>query len=165
MNNPEKKIGGDGFWPRFLATFFFTGYLPKAPGTWASGFTLVILYFIWPGEWYIQAIIILLVYLIGYWAAGKAERYYGHDSNFIVIDEVAGQMIALFMLPAKIVPFILAFIFFRIFDIVKPAPAKSWESLRGGWGVMADDLAAGIYAVVLTQIIRLFLLKMGATYV
>jgi phosphatidylglycerophosphatase A len=165
MSETKKKIGGEGFWVRLIATFFFSGYLPKAPGTWASGFTIVIMYFVWPQQWYIQLTAILIVYMLGAWFAGKAEEYYGHDSRYIVIDEVAGQMVALFMVPVKLFPFLLGFILFRIFDIVKPPPVKAWESFRGGWGVMADDLAAGFYAVVILQIIRLFLSNMGLTFV
>ena len=107
MSENEKKIGGDGFFVRLIATFFFSGYLPKAPGTWASGFTIIIMYFTWPQQWYYQLAAIAIVYIIGAWFAGKAENQFSHDSGYIVIDEVAGQMVALFMVPAKIFPFVL----------------------------------------------------------
>jgi phosphatidylglycerophosphatase A len=161
----ERKFGKEGFFVRLLATFFYSGYLPKAPGTWASGFTMIILFFIWPGQWYYQLIAIAAVYRFGVWVSGRAEEYFGHDGRPIVIDEVAGQMMALFMAPIKFLPFMLGFAFFRLFDIYKPPPVRQWQSYRRGWGIMADDLAAGIYAVCLMQLVLLFLDKWGIPYV
>ena len=138
---------------KLFSTFFFSGFLPKAPGTWGAGFTAVILYFVWPQLWYIQLLLIFAVYIIGVFFAGQAEIYLGHDAHPIVIDEVAGQMVTLFMAPRAIVPYAVGFVLFRIFDIIKPPPARGWESLRGGWGVMADDIAAGAYAAVVLQLL------------
>ncbi len=165
MTEDKRRISGEGFLARVSATFFFSGYLPKAPGTWASGITTLILFFIWPGEWYIQLAAIAAVYLFGILVSGKAENYLGHDSPHIVIDEVAGQMAALFMAPPKFLPFILGFIFFRLFDILKPPPCRAWESWRRGWGVMADDLAAGFYAACSAQLILALLNKWGIGYI
>jgi phosphatidylglycerophosphatase A len=153
-----------GFLARFLATFFLVGYLPKAPGTWASGATAIILYFIWPGQWYFQVVLIAAVYLIGVWVSGRAEKSLGHDARRIVIDEVAGQMLALFMAPPKIVAYVLAFLLFRLFDIIKPPPARQWEQLRGGWGVMADDMAAGTYAAIILNFLLALLDRWGISY-
>ncbi len=153
-----------GFLPRLFSTFFFVGFLPLAPGTWASIVTSIILYFIWPVQWYIQVLVIFAIFIFGARMAGAAEEYYGHDARRIVIDEVAGQMLALFMAPHKIIAYALAFLLFRFFDIVKPAPARQWESLRGGWGVMADDMAAGAYAAVLTNFIIAILDRWGISY-
>lgn len=161
MSEQEKK----GFFIRLLATFFYSGYLPKAPGTWGSVFTMVILFFVWPDLWYYQVIAIAVVFSFGVWISGKAEAHFGHDGRQIVIDEVAGQMTALFMAPQKFLPFVLGFAFFRLFDIVKPPPARFWESYRGGWGVMADDLAAGLYAACTMQIIVFFLNLWGVKYI
>lgn len=148
-----------------VATFFFAGHLPKAPGTWGSGFTAIILYFIWPPAWYIQFVAILVIYLIGIWASGLAEEQYGHDGQKIVIDEVAGQMTALFMAPRAPIPFIAGFLLFRVFDIIKPPPARQWESNRGGRGVMSDDVAAGAYAAVLLHFFLALLDRWGVTYI
>lgn len=161
----EKKITGKGFFVRMIATFFFSGYLPKAPGTWGSAFTLLILFFVWPEVWYYQVVAIAVVYFIGVWAGGRAETYYGHDGRPIVIDEVAGQMTALFMAPTRFLPFFIGFVLFRVFDIFKPPPTKQWESYRKGWGVMADDMAAGIYAACVLQLILFFLNRWGVTYI
>jgi phosphatidylglycerophosphatase A len=150
---------------KLTATFFYSGYLPKAPGTWAAGFTTIILFFIWPELWVYQLIAIVAVFVLGSWVSGKAEDYFGHDGRPIVIDEVLGQMVALFMAPPKFVPFVLGFLFFRFFDVVKPPPVRQWESFRRGWGVMADDLAAGFYAACLMQFIIALLEKWNINYI
>jgi phosphatidylglycerophosphatase A len=164
MTGVERKFGDKGFLTRLLATFFFSGYLPKAPGTWGSAFTMLILFFVWPPQWYYQLVAIIIVYQFGVYISGKAEQYFGRDGRPIVIDEVAGQMVALFMAPTKFLPFMLGFVLFRFFDIVKPPPAKTWESLPGGRGVMADDIAAGFYAACILQIILAILNKLGVGY-
>ncbi len=74
-------------------------------------------------------------------------------------------MTALFMAPAKFVPFVLGFALFRFFDIYKPPPANVWQRYRRGWGVMADDIASGIYAACVLQLILFFLDKWGVSYV
>ncbi|HBC46689.1 MAG TPA: phosphatidylglycerophosphatase A [candidate division Zixibacteria bacterium] len=160
----QPTIFSRGFFPKLFATFFFVGYLPKAPGTWASAITALFLYFVWPPQWYIQFPLIFVVYIFGVWAAGRAEQYFGHDARKIVIDEVAGQMTALFMAPHFVLAYILGFLFFRIFDIVKPPPARQWESLRGGYGVVADDIAAGFYAAIVLNILLAIFNKWGVTY-
>jgi phosphatidylglycerophosphatase A len=164
MSGFENRAAVSGFLIRLLSTFFFSGYLPRAPGTWASGFTAVILFFAWPHFWIYQLVLIAGVFVLGARISGKAEAFYGHDGRPIVIDEVAGQMVALFMVPQKFLPFFLGFVFFRIFDIIKPPPAKQWESYRRGWGVMADDLAAGFYAACLLQIALAILGKWGINF-
>ena len=170
MNNKNGDESGvaeirGGFFVKLLSSFFFSGYLPKAPGTWASGITTVILFFIWPKYWHLQFLITLVVYLIGVEISTRAERYYGHDSRHIVIDEVAGQMTALFMVPRMVAPFVIAFVLFRLFDIVKPPPARAWESLRAGYGVMSDDVAAGFYAALATHFLLALLSRIGVSYI
>jgi len=160
----QKSGPPGGFLVKMLSSFFYTGYLPKAPGTWASGITAIILFYIWPGQWHLQFLITLTVYFIGVELSSRAEQYYGHDSPRIVIDEVAGQMTALFMVPRMLLPFIMAFVLFRIFDIIKPPPARAWESLHRGYGVMSDDIAAGAYAVLATHFLLALLNKWGVSY-
>lgn len=149
---------------KILATFFFIGYLPKAPGTWASAVTALVLFFVWPDAWYIQLALILAIYLLGAWTSAVAEHFLGHDSRHIVIDEVAGQMTALFMAPRMFLPFVLGLFLFRLFDITKPQPARSWESFHGGWGVMGDDIAAGAYSAVIMQFFLALLNRWGVSY-
>jgi phosphatidylglycerophosphatase A len=165
MTDAEHQTVKGGFAVKLIATFFYSGFLPKAPGTWASGFTAIILFFIWPLFWVYQLVAIAAVYIFGAYVSGKAEEFLGHDGRPIVIDEVLGQMVALFMIPQKFVPFVLAFIIFRVLDVLKPFPIKSWESYRGGWGVMADDLAAGFYAACATHFILVLLDLWNINYI
>jgi len=150
---------------KFFATGAFAGYLPIAPGTWGSLLACIILWFCWPKYWFEQLPIIILFYPIAVYFSGKGIRYFGPDGRPIVIDEVIGQMVALFMVPHNIIAYILAFLFFRIFDIVKLPPAKGWEKLPGGVGIVADDIAAGAYAVVLLHLILSLLGNLGVKLV
>jgi phosphatidylglycerophosphatase A len=164
MAEERKQFSMKEFVVKLFASFFFSGYLPKAPGTWAAGFTAITLYFIWPPFWYVQLLLIFAIYIIGVFFAGQAEQYLGHDARQIVIDEVAGQMVALFMAPRAILPYVMAFLLFRVFDIIKPPPACGWESLRGGLGVMADDIAAGAYAAIVMQFLLAVMMHWGIHY-
>ena len=143
-----------------IATFG-VGFFPLAPGTWGSlvgvGIYLLLRFlFLDSGQipfLIIQSVVILIVTFSGIWAASQTERITGRkDPGKVVVDEVAGQLISL--LPVALVPFwsswklwvIVSFILFRLFDIVKPYPARRMERLHGGMGIMCDDLVAGVYA-------------------
>ena len=147
-----------------LATFG-VGYLPIAPGTLGSlvgvliflaARRMAIVFGI--NDIIIEILLIVVITLLGIWAASQTERLAGRkDPSKVVVDEVSGQMISLFPLvlfrwwpvaPAVIISFIL----FRFFDIVKPYPARRFERLRSGLGIMADDLVAGLYGAVVTVI-------------
>jgi phosphatidylglycerophosphatase A len=131
------------------------GYLPLAPGTFGSlvgaGIFLLLKF------WTVQLVAIVVITVVGIWAATRTERVLAlKDPGIVVVDEVAGQMIAL--LPVSIfglgwVWIIVSFTLFRLFDIFKPYPARRCESLRSGLGVMMDDLVAGAYAAVLMTIV------------
>ena len=93
--------------------------------------------------------------VVGIWAGGRAETYLKEkDPSAVVIDEVAGMILSVLFLPATPAVFISAFLLFRLFDIVKPYPARQWQALSGGAGIMLDDLVAGIYANLLLQAAR-----------
>lgn len=151
------------------------GYLPLAPGTWGSlvglGVYLVVrgaamkvffdlgatrnlnLLHVYYGVILFELVMAVGIAWIGTWAASRTEMLSGRkDPGKVVVDEVAGQFIALIPVPFMLEPawwaMILAFILFRLFDIVKPYPARKLESLPGGLGIMADDLIAGVYAGV-----------------
>lgn len=135
----------------WLASWFGCGFIRPAPGTWGTfgglPFGIVILLF---GGWPSLFIAMVLVTLIGWWAAERFEKMVGdHDNSTIVIDEVAGLWIAL--LPAGTSSFyiFLGFLLFRFFDILKPWPI-SWcdKKIPGGLGVMVDDLVAGLFAAI-----------------
>ena len=125
------------------------GYSPVAPGTAGSLVAAVGLWLI-PfssvGLWAALAAVVVA----GIWASHRVEEVLGRkDPGVIVIDEVAGMMVAVLLLPRTPGVLLCAFLLFRFFDIWKPFPAREAEALRGGFGVMLDDLIAGVYALVL----------------
>ena len=141
------------------------GYLPLAPGTWGSlvgvGIYLVLLAFLRFSPWAVfiavELVLITLITLLGFWAASRTEKLLGHkDPRKVVIDEVAGQLIALLPIVPGFdsgwVSIIAAFLLFRLFDIIKPYPARRLEKLESGLGIMCDDLVAGAYAAVGTSV-------------
>jgi len=150
------------------------GYLPLAPGTWGSllavGLYLLARGILLPhgtgaaasvGAYAFLAgelVVITTVTLVGIWAASRTERVLKiKDPGKVVVDEVAGQLIALLPLGLSLssswpVMVVVAFLLFRFFDIVKPYPARRMESFKGGLGIMADDLVAGAYAAILVAI-------------
>jgi phosphatidylglycerophosphatase A len=155
------------------------GYLPLAPGTWGSlvgvglyvlvrgasmqvfwglgaqrNFNLLHVYY---GVIALELVTISIVALVGIWAASRTERLSAtKDPGKVVIDEVVGQFIALvpvpFVLESAWWTAILAFILFRFFDIVKPYPARKFDSLHGGLGIVADDVVAGVYAALVVAV-------------
>jgi phosphatidylglycerophosphatase A len=141
-----------------IATFFYIGYMHPGPGTWASGVTVLLWWLaaqaIAPA-WQVPvaAFTALAVTLIGIPPSSVVARESGReDPGFVVIDEVAGQMIALIGAPLSWKYLIAGFILFRSFDIVKPFPLRRLEKLPAGLGIMMDDVGAGIYALVLLQL-------------
>ena len=100
---------------------------------------------------------ILITYITGVWAAGLIEQEKGDDPGLVVIDEFAGQWIALIFVPQTIPVYLAAFVLFRFFDILKPFPVRQAEKLPAGWGVMTDDIMAGLYANITLQILLLLL--------
>ena len=139
-----------------IATFFYSGYLPIAPGTWASLVTTVLVYFIspyWQAPVYIQLAIIFVVFLVGIPAASHAEKHFDKkDPRPCVIDEVAGQMISLLLIPHSIFLYAAGFFIFRFFDIIKPFPIRHLEKAPHGVGIMIDDIAAGLYSLGLLHL-------------
>jgi len=133
---------------RLIWTGLGLGLVPKAPGTCGTllGWPLFLLVGDFP--WPVQAALWALVFGLGWWAARRAEEELGvHDAPQVVIDETAGYLTAVFMAPNRPAAWILGFVLFRFFDILKPWPV-SWADRRlpGGFGVMADDVLAGLYA-------------------
>ena len=141
---------------RLVATFFGSGFFPIAPATFASAIVAGILYLAGSdaaghGHPLVEGLIILALFPLSVWSAHVAERSLGHDASPIVIDEVLGQMITLWFVP-RTWPWILAgFLLFRLFDIWKPLWANDAQKLPGGFGIVADDVLAGIYGAVVLQ--------------
>jgi phosphatidylglycerophosphatase A len=130
-----------------VATALGAGYAPRAPGTFGSAVGLL-LWLALPKTLWLQLIAIAAVAVVGSWAGTVAEEHFGRrDPGEVVVDEVAGMMVVLLLNPIAGVWWrLLAFGLFRAFDIAKPFPVRRFERLPGGIGIMADDLAAGVYA-------------------
>ena len=139
-------------WAKLVATFFGVGRLRPGPGTWASAATVVIwaaiAFGLTPGLRTPTAVALAaLVTLVGIPAATRVARASAvKDPQFVVIDEVAGQLIALIAVPLAWKTFLASLILFRAFDIVKPPPVRQLEKLPEGTGIVLDDVAAGIFA-------------------
>ncbi|HXG16926.1 MAG TPA: phosphatidylglycerophosphatase A [Calidithermus sp.] len=130
-----------------MATAGGVGYAPVAPGTAGSLLAAVVLG-LWPFSRAALVLFFVAVTLAGLWAAGRAERALGgKDPGAIVIDEVAGMTLAVLGVPITPLTLAVGFLLFRLFDIVKPPPARAVQRWPGGPGVMADDLVAGLYAL------------------
>ena len=138
--------------PILLATWFGVGLLPKAPGTWGSLAALPFAWWIATTGGYVAIFIgVLLIFMAGCWASEiYIQRMGGEDPGPVVIDEVAGQWLAVSLVPPDILLYSLGFLLFRFTDIVKPWPVRWADSgIKGGFGIMFDDLLAGLYAAVL----------------
>ena len=141
---------------RLIATFFYAGYFPFAPGTFGSLITLAIIWFLIPSFFYILLPISIGLFFLSVWSATRGEEIFGRDGSPIVIDEVTGMVLSLMFVPKDIKSFVGAFLLFRLFDIDKPPPARQMENLKGGWGVTLDDVVAGIYANLSLHLILYF---------
>jgi len=145
-----------------FASAFYIGFIPGAPGTYASITTTLVFFLACHfSQQVVPALhlsIVCLISVIGVLASSTASASTGTDDpSFIVIDEVAGQLLTFLFLPLNAYNLILGTVAFRLFDIWKPYPIRKLESLSGGAGIMADDLLAGVYANLLLQIINLLL--------
>jgi phosphatidylglycerophosphatase A len=104
--------------------------------------------------WWLEAAVILIVFLVGVWAATRAEEHFGLiDPGPVVIDEVLGMLVTLAFVPVGLTGAIVGFVAFRVCDVIKPPPAKQMERFPGGWGVMSDDFMAGIWALVIVRLL------------
>ena len=144
-----------------FSTFFCVGYFPKAPGT-AGTLLAAAVYFLLPDKWFVNGFYVLgcvmFLSLTSVFVISKAEKILSHDCKKIVLDEFLGYFFAVVFLPKTLFVIIGAFFLFRIFDILKPVPVNILQKLPEGWGVMADDIMAGVYANICMQIlIRIFL--------
>jgi len=131
-----------------LATALGVGYVPVAPGTFGSAAGLV-LWWTLPASAFTQAAAIAILFAAGSWSGSIAEQHFGTtDPGPVVIDEVMGMLITLFLNPVGRIGAFVAFLLFRLFDVIKPYPSNRLERLPGGIGVMADDAMAAVYANV-----------------
>ena len=132
-----------------VATLGGAGYAPVAPGTVGSAVVVVLLWLMplgTPG----LLVALVVVTAAGIWAGTRVERTLGaKDPGVIVVDEAAGMIASVLFLPRTVAVLAVAFVLFRIFDVVKPPPARQSQALGGGVGVVVDDLVAGLYACLL----------------
>jgi phosphatidylglycerophosphatase A len=137
---------------RFVATLGPVGFAPIAPATAGSAVVTAIAWFV--PVLPLPAVIALLAVgaAIAVWAAGIAEEMLGHDAKPIVVDEAVGQSLALLFVPRQMAAYVIAFVLFRVFDVWKPLGANQAQRLPGGWGVVADDVIAGLTACLAFQI-------------
>lgn len=138
---------------KLITSFFYLGHSPFMPGTIGSVGGLIV-YFLVRNNEILYGFCMIFLFMLGVLFAGEAERVYNRkDAQMIVIDEATGMLLSLFFVPFSIFSVVLGFFLFRIFDILKPYPAKRTEKLAGSMGVMFDDIIAGLYTNLILQII------------
>ena len=136
---------------RLAATFFYLGKFPIAPGSLGS-FAILLLWFFFPFNYLTQIIIIIMFFILGVISSNIISKELNdHDPSEIIIDEVVGMSIALFILPHNFILYLLAFFIFRILDIFKPSFIFTIQKLPYGWGIMLDDVIAGIFTWITCQ--------------
>jgi phosphatidylglycerophosphatase A len=149
-------------WATLIATLFGVGRLHPGPGTWGSATTVllwaVLAYILpQPSRLPVAMGLTLIVILIGIPAATQVSRAFGkRDPQFVVIDEVAGQLLTLIAVPLSWKTLLAGFILFRAFDIIKPPPIRQLERLPEGWGIVLDDVAAGFFGFVVMHLLLHF---------
>ncbi|WP_018613296.1 phosphatidylglycerophosphatase A family protein [Segetibacter koreensis] len=143
---------------KLIATALGIGYVGKGGGTIAAAVCCII-WVIMPvsnSTIYSQVLMTILISALGVWSGNAVDAIWGKDSSKVVIDEVAGMMITLLLIPVQLKYVLAGLVLFRFFDIAKPFFIRKMELLPKGWGVMADDILAGIYANILLQIIVVY---------
>jgi len=144
----------------FIATGCYSGYLPKAPGTWGSLVGLLLFFLLHTLSLEIYLAVIAGIFVIGTFASGEAEKIMDHkDPGLVVIDEIVGMLITMIAIPATPIAMGLGFILFRIFDIWKPFPIRFIDQrFHGGLGIMLDDIVAGIFSLIILHLFIRFIL-------
>ncbi len=142
-----------------LATGFYSGYAPFASGTFGTVVGLPFCYLLSRLDPFETMLYMVFFAGLAVWLAGEAEKVFEEkDSGLIVIDEMVGILVALLFIPWGIMSVVVGFFLFRLMDIVKPFPIRSLErNLPGGWGVVGDDILAGIYANLALRVVTAFL--------
>lgn len=141
---------------KLISSVLGIGYL-KGGGTWAALVCCGFWYLLHVDGFGVAAIVVtILVLALGVWSSSVVEVDWGKDSSKVVIDEVAGMAISLLFVPFELKYIVIAFVLFRFFDIVKPLFIRKIEQLPGGWGVMMDDVLAGVYTNGVVQGVLIF---------
>lgn len=140
-----------------FSSFFYTGFFPFAPATFASLVWLAVYLYVPGGAWLTNPIVVLCTIPVAIYFAHQGEKYYGKDPSCVVIDEFVGMQVTLLAIEPSLLIGAIGFVLFRIFDVLKPFPAGRAERLPGGLGVVTDDVVAGVYGrLVLLAIALIF---------
>lgn len=147
--------------PKFLirvsSTFFYVGYFPLIPGT-AGSLAGLGIYFLLKNNPLFYLLILLGLSVLGFLASEEAEKVFNRkDPSCVVIDEVCGMLLALLFVPYDIRLVIIGFFVFRLLDTLKPFPLGRLERMKGGLGIMLDDIAAGAYTNIILQVTAIFI--------
>jgi phosphatidylglycerophosphatase A len=138
---------------KVISTFFYTGYFPLIPGT-AGSIAGLGIYFLIKNNISVYCLTLAGLLILGFWSSGRQEQLMQKkDPSCVVIDEVCGMLLSLIFLPYNIKLVIIAFLIFRILDTLKPFPVGRLERMKGGPGIMLDDIAAGIYTNIILQVV------------
>ncbi|CUS98079.1 phosphatidylglycerophosphatase A [Candidatus Kryptobacter tengchongensis] len=160
MSQREKELRNQykiSLFSKLVATGFFSGYIPIAPGT-AGSLVAVLIYWVFLKSNLQILIALLIFFVLGIFTSSRFEQRDGHDPKIVVVDEIVGMWLSLLFIEKKILNVFIAFLVFRAMDVIKPPPARGFDRMKGGFGIMMDDVVAGIYANILTQaILNLFL--------
>lgn len=164
-NNNNHPLGKAPWFHVIVSTGLGSGFFPGAPGTFAGFIALVIWYALYivllpPTLFWVTFALIIITTFVGVWTSNVMEKYWGTDPRAVVIDEYVGTWIPLLVAPSEkhtLLFAIIGFVLFRIIDIFKPLGCR-WidQNVKGGWGVMLDDVLAGSYALLLLLIIKSF---------
>ena len=145
---------------RLFATVFYLGYSPLFPGTITSFFTLILLYFLPEISVIYSSLILTILFFLGVWSSAQVAIFEKeHDPSIVVIDEVVGMWLSLLIVPKIWWLYGVAFLLFRFFDIVKIYPINKAEKLDKGWGIMLDDVIAGLFSFCLVHFIKFWFIK------
>jgi phosphatidylglycerophosphatase A len=139
-----------------FATGCFIGYVPIAPATFSCVISIFLWYFLNPFKG-LYIIIAVALFGLGIIISNNLAKEWGKDPRRIVIDEYASILLPLYFTPPRMFPLVITFLFFRFFDIVKPPPIRKLEGLKGGWGIMLDDLLAAVYTTIVVLLLRIIL--------
>jgi len=138
---------------KLIASGLYSGYSPIVPGTTGTVPAWLIAYFLIGGNQLFLLITFVVSFFISVWSATLAEDIYGHDAKKIIMDEWAGMFLSLMFVPFTLTNYLIAFVAFRVFDVLKIPPASQAESLPKGWGVTMDDIVAGVQACFCTHLV------------
>lgn len=162
-NNNNHSLGKAPWFHVIVSTGLGSGFFPGAPGTFAGFIALVIWYALYivllpPTLFWVTFALIIIITFVGVWTSNVMEKYWGTDPRAVVIDEYVGTWIPLLVAPSEkhtLLFAIIGFVLFRIIDIFKPLGCR-WidQNVKGGWGVMLDDVLAGSYALLLLLVIK-----------